>query len=69
MTPSTTHIYRRFCDGDGAGSGRRRKRFDYRGGLDHLTTSNLSLWQTLKNGNAVIQNIIENIFLHGLIAA
>lgn len=69
MTPSAAHISWRFCDGDAAGSGRRRKRFDCRDGLDHLNTWNFSFWQMLKNGNAVRQNIIESIFLNGLIRA
>lgn len=40
---------------------RRGRRFDCRGKLDHLTTSNFSFWQTLMNGNTVRENIREKI--------
>lgn len=45
------------------------QRFYCRDELDHLTALSFSFPQTLRSGNAVRENVAENIFLPGLIAA
>lgn len=47
----------------------RASRFDFKDEFNQLFASNFFSQQILRSGNSVRENILENISLHGLIAA